>query len=203
GPPVLACEALWVIGDHGRAAVRGVTLGVSGGEIVGVAGVAGNGQRELAEALAGMRAIARGRIAVDGRDGTGHPVRARIERGLRYLPGDRRRVAIAADLSVAQNLVLKSFRQPRFGSPLWQDRGAIRREAVRLMADFRIGGAGPDAPAGVLSGGNLQKVLLARELTLPGRALVAESPTRGLDVAATRFVHDALRPAPRPRGPVP
>src|SRR5262249_3291068 len=129
GPPALACEALWVTGDHGRAAVRGVTLGVGAGGIVGVAGVAGNAQRELAEAVAGMRAVARGCVTLDGRDVTGDPVRARIERGLRYLPGDRRRVGMAADLSVAQNLALKSFRQPRFGSPLWQDRGAIRREA--------------------------------------------------------------------------
>ncbi len=197
GPPALACEGLWVAGDHGRPAVRGVTLAVHAGETVGIAGVAGNGQRELAEALAGMRAVIRGRITLDGRDITTLPVRARIERGLGYLPGDRRRVGMAPDLSVAQNLALKSFRQPRFGSALWQDRGAVRREATRLMAEFRITGAGPDAPVGVLSGGNLQKVLLARELTLPGHALVAESPTRGLDVGATRFVHDALRAAAR------
>jgi simple sugar transport system ATP-binding protein len=197
GPPALACEELWVIGDHGRPAVRGVTLAVHAGETVGIAGVAGNGQRELAEALAGLRGVTGGRILLDGREVTALPVRARIERGLGYLPGDRRRVGTASDLSVAQNLALKSFRQPRFGSALWQDRGAVRREASRLMAEFRITGAGPDAPVGVLSGGNLQKVLLARELTLPGRALVAESPTRGLDVGATHFVHDALRAAAR------
>jgi simple sugar transport system ATP-binding protein len=197
GPPVLASEALWVMGDHGRPAVRDVTLAVHAGETVGVAGVAGNGQRELAEALAGLRAVSRGRIVLDGRDVSRLPVRTRIERGLGYLPGDRRRVGTAPDLSIAQNLALKSFRQPRFGSVFWQDRGAVRREAGRLMAEFRITGAGPDAPVGVLSGGNLQKVLLARELTLPGQALVAEAPTRGLDVGAARFVHDALRAASR------
>lgn len=193
GQPILACEALWVEGDRGRPAVRGLTLAVQAGEMVGIAGVAGNGQRELAEALAGMRAVSAGRIALDGRDITHASVWARIGRGLRYLPGDRRRVGAASDLSVAHNLVLKSFRDSAFGSPVWQDRTAILAHARRLMADFRITGGEPTSPVGLLSGGNLQKVLLARELTMQGRAIVAESPTRGLDVGATRFVHDTIR----------
>ncbi len=191
--PVLACENLWVEGDRGLPAVRDLTLTVGGGETVGIAGVAGNGQRELAEALAGLRPVAGGRILLDGRDVTRAPARRRIGLGLRYLPGDRRRVGVAPDLTIAQNLILRAFQAPAFGSALWQDRAAIHAHARRLMAEFRITGGEPDSPVGLLSGGNLQRVLLARELTAQGRVLVAEGPTRGLDVAATRFVHEALR----------
>jgi simple sugar transport system ATP-binding protein len=192
-PPVLAWEALRVEGDRGRTAVRGMTLAVHPGEIVGIAGVAGNGQGELAEALAGLRPARDGRILLEGQDVTAASVRRRTRLGLRYLPADRHRVGAAPDLSIAENLVLKSFREPVFGTALWTDRRRVRAHARRLMNAFRIVGGEPDSPVRLLSGGNLQKVLLARELTLPGRALVAESPTRGLDVGATAFVHQALR----------
>jgi simple sugar transport system ATP-binding protein len=193
GAPVLECRDLRVLNDRGLEAVRGVSLAVRAGEVVGIAGVAGNGQQELAEALAGLRAVKDGAILLGGADVTRAAPRARIVGGLRYLPADRHGVAAAPNLSIADNLILKTFRDPAFGPPWWQDRAAILDHARRRMAEFNVLGGAPDAPIRLLSGGNLQKVLLARELTAGGTALVAQSPTRGLDVGATRFVHEALR----------
>ncbi|MGH7307189.1 MAG: ABC transporter ATP-binding protein [Candidatus Rokuibacteriota bacterium] len=192
GPTVLSCEDLSVGGDHGRRAVHGLTLTVSAGEVVGIAGVAGNGQRELAEALVGLRPISGGTIRLEGRDVTRASVFARIQAGLRYLPADRLRVGAAPNLSVAENLVLKRFREPAFGSWMWQDRRAVGEHALRLMRTFTVTGGEPHTPVRLLSGGNLQKMLLARELTLTGSMIVAESPSRGLDIGATRFAHALL-----------
>ena len=193
GEPVLEVRDLRVRNDRGLPAVRGLSLTVRAGEVVGIAGVAGNGQQELAEALAGLRPVEGGNLILDGAELKRLPPWARIARGLRYLPADRHGVGAAPNLSIAENLVLKSFREPAFGSPWWMDRAAVGAHARRQMADFNVVGAAADAPIRLLSGGNLQKVLLARELTAGGTLLVAQSPTRGLDVRATRFVHEALR----------
>jgi general nucleoside transport system ATP-binding protein len=173
--------------------VRGVSLAVRAGEVVGVAGVAGNGQQELAETLAGLRPAERGEVSLGGAPVTRLAPRARILRGLRYLPEDRHGVATASNLSVAENLVLKGFREAAFGPAWWQDRSAILGHARRHMEEFNVVGGAPDAPIRLLSGGNLQKVILARELTAGGTCLLAQSPTRGLDVRSTLFVHAALR----------
>ena len=193
GAPVLECRDLRVRNDRGLEAVRGVSLAVRAGEVVGIAGVAGNGQQELAETLAGLRPAEGGAILLGGADVTGAAPRARIARGLRYLPADRHGVAAAPNLSIAENLILKAFREPAFGSAWWQDGTAILAYARRRMAEFHVVGGAAEAPIRLLSGGNLQKVLLARELAAGGTVLLAESPTRGLDVGATRFVHERLR----------
>jgi simple sugar transport system ATP-binding protein len=192
GAPVLECRNLRVRSDRGTVAVRGLSLAVGAGEVVGIGGVAGNGQQELAEALAGLRPAEDGAVLLGGADVTRAAPRARIAGGLRYLPADRHGVAAAPNLSIADNLILKSFRDLAFGPSWWQDRAAILAHARRRMAEFNVLGGAPDAPIRLLSGGNLQKVLLARELTAGGTVLVAQSPTRGLDVGATRFVHEAL-----------
>src|SRR5574341_699769 len=133
---------LRVRSDRGLPAVRGVSLRVDAGEVVGIAGVAGNGQQELAEAVAGLRQVEGGAVFLGGADATRLTPRARILRGLRYLPADRHGVATAPNLSVAENLLLKVFRDPAFGSRWWLDRAAVADYARRRMAEFNVvGGA--------------------------------------------------------------
>jgi simple sugar transport system ATP-binding protein len=175
--------------------VKGVSLSVHGGAIVAVAGVAGNGQRELAELVAGMRTPAQGAIRIDGKTIRSGDPRAAIAAGVAYVPEDRLGTGVAPSVSIASNLALKSYRdRPASLGPLLRLR-RIRERAVELMRIHRIAAPGPSAPARLLSGGNVQKVVLAREFSSRPRLLVAASPTRGLDVGAIETVHSYLRDA--------
>jgi simple sugar transport system ATP-binding protein len=195
GELVLELDRLWAQGDRGGAAMKGVSLGVRAGEIVAVAGVAGNGQRELAETVAGIRAPSEGSVSVCGRVLRPADPRAAIAAGVAYVPEDRLGTGLAPSLSIASNLVLKSYRKPSASrGPLLRLR-KIRDHAVELIRRYRIAAPGPTAPARLLSGGNLQKVVLAREFSGGPRVLVAASPTRGLDVGAIETVHAYLRDA--------
>ena len=159
-----------------RPAVRGASLVVRAGEIVAVAGVAGNGQRELAETIAGMRAPTEGTVRVGGKPLRGGDPRAAIAAGVAYVPEDRLGTGVAPSLSIASNLVLKSYRgRSASRGPLLRLR-RIRENAVELIRRYRIAAPGPAAPARLLSGGNLQKVVLAREFS--GRAAARSSPRR-------------------------
>ena len=173
-----------------RRRVRGVDLDVRAGEIVGVAGVAGNGQRELAEAVTGLRA-ARGFVAVSARPVRLGDPRSAIDLGISYVPEDRLRTGVAPSLSIAQNAALKTYR--RYGFVVRPS--ALRRAARELIERYDVRAPGPDTPCRQLSGGNLQKVVLAREFGGEPRVLVAASPTRGLDVGAIETVHAYLREA--------
>jgi simple sugar transport system ATP-binding protein len=193
GPVVLDIDALVVRGDHGLDAVDGATLAVRRGEIVGVAGVAGNGQRELQEAIAGLRAVAAGSVTIAGVDCTHVPPRRRSEAGLAHVPEDRLGTGLAPGLTLEDNLVLKSHAEwPHSRLGLLRPR-AIRATAATLAADFDVRGARPGMPVSFMSGGNLQKAILARELTQPHEVLLAAAPTRGLDVAAAEAVRTHLR----------
>jgi simple sugar transport system ATP-binding protein len=195
GDVVLRVEHVWASGDRGDIAVKDAWLDVREGEIVAVAGVAGNGQRELAEAVAGMRAATRGAVRVRGRRLRNGDPRAAIAAGIAFVPEDRLGTGVAPALSVASNLVLKSYREPPVSrGPLLRLRH-IRDRAVELIRRYRIAAPGPGAPARLLSGGNLQKVVLAREFSGRPQAFVAASPTRGLDVGAIETVHAYLRDA--------
>jgi general nucleoside transport system ATP-binding protein len=195
GEPVLTVEDLWAMGDRGTDAVRGVSLTVRAGEIVAIAGVAGNGQRELAETITGMRQPTRGTVTIEGRPLHGGDARAAIRAGVAHVPEDRLHTGVAPSLSIASNLVLKSYRGPGVAKgPLLRLR-TIREHAARLIERYDVRGGTPDLPARRLSGGNLQKVVLAREFEGSPRALVVASPTRGLDVAAIETVHRYLRDA--------
>jgi simple sugar transport system ATP-binding protein len=195
GEPVLEVADLWAVGDRGGDAVRGVDLTVRAGEIVAIAGVAGNGQRELAETITGMRPPSRGSVAVAGRTLRGGDAREAIRAGIAHVPEDRLHTGVAPSLSIASNVVLKSYRDAiASAGPLLRLR-AIRDFAASLIARYDVRGGGPDAPARLLSGGNLQKVVLAREFSGEPRVLVVASPTRGLDVAAIETVHGYLRDA--------
>jgi simple sugar transport system ATP-binding protein len=179
-------------GDLGVPALRDVDLTVHAGEIVGVAGVAGNGQRELAEVITGMRRRTAGTVTVSGRPTRGGDPLEAIRRRIAYVPDDRLGTGVAPSLSIAENLVLKAFRQPPISTQGFLHPRRIQANARRLMQRFNIGAASPEIPTRQLSGGNIQKVLLARELSSQPRVLIASSPTSGLDVAATDSVRALL-----------
>jgi general nucleoside transport system ATP-binding protein len=193
--PVLTVEALRVRDDRALPALRGVSFTVHAGEILGVAGVDGNGQRELAEAIAGLRHAESGRVVfADGETG-GRP-RARV---IAHIPEDRRRTGLIGTFTVAENLILKTYDGPAFARWWGLDLRAVREATERAMREFDIRAAGPDAPATTLSGGNQQKLILARELGMDSRFVLAVQPTRGLDVGAIDYVHRRLVDA-RDRG---
>lgn len=189
GRPLLRAENLSLAAVDGRGGLEDINLEVRAGEIVGVAGVAGNGQRELAETLAGLRAPSAGRVLIEHTEVTGRGPAVTRAAGLSYVPEDRLGTGLAPGLSIADNLRLTD------DLPLWLDRRSADEHAERVIADFDVRTTGPDAVTRNLSGGNAQKVLLARELgTREGeqRALIVASPTRGLDVGATEFVRQLL-----------
>jgi simple sugar transport system ATP-binding protein len=188
---VLEVEDLWAEGDRGETALRGVSLRIQAGEILAVAGVAGNGQRELAETITGLRPATRGRIAVRGKRLRGGDPRRAIRAGIAHVPEDRLGTGVAPSLTIGSNTALKSYRSE---GPFLRRR-LMRRRADELIRDFDVRGATHATPARQLSGGNLQKVVLGREFSAQPSVLVAASPTRGLDVAAIASVHGYLRDA--------
>ncbi|MDJ0924708.1 MAG: ABC transporter ATP-binding protein [Acidimicrobiia bacterium] len=192
GEPVLSVTGLTADGDRGFEAVQDVDLEVRTGQIVGVAGVSGNGQRELAEALTGLRPVKAGQVFLGGVDITHLSVRNRIKLGLGFVPEDRLGTGLARGLPLAMNLSLKSYRVPPVATGPAVSRRAIDQRANELVDSFDIRGARPGLPVSLLSGGNLQRAILAREISERPKALVAAAPTRGLDVAATEAVRKLL-----------
>ncbi|HEX4747601.1 MAG TPA: ABC transporter ATP-binding protein [Gaiellaceae bacterium] len=195
GEVVLVAEGLVARGDRGVDALRGVSFTVRAGEVLGVAGVAGNGQRELAEAITGLRPLEAGAVTVAGRRLRGGDPREAIRAGIAHVPEDRLRTGVAPTLSIASNLVLKSYRGGDVTRGPFLLLRRIRERAVELIRRYDVRAPGPAAPARVLSGGNLQKVVLAREFAGQPKALVVAAPTRGLDVGAIETVHGYLRRA--------
>ena len=192
GEVLLSAESLVVLDDRGLEACRGVSLEVRAGEIVGIAGVDGNGQSELIDALTGLRQPASGRIVVGGKDVTNANARDVLDNGMGHIPEDRQRRGLVLDFSLAENLALHDYRTPpesRFG---WLFPRRLVERARRLLKEFDVRGGGPQTPAAALSGGNQQKVVVAREVSRDPRVLVAAQPTRGLDVGAIEFVHRRL-----------
>jgi ABC-type uncharacterized transport system ATPase subunit len=188
----LAVKGLRVAGDRGAEVVRGLDLEVTAGEIVGIAGVSGNGQRELAEAIAGLRSPAEGSVRIDAVEVAGRSPAAVRDAGLGYVPEERMRDGVIGDFSVAENLLLvDSNRAPysRFG--FLRDR-VIRRHCHDLVETFDVKTPRLETPAHNLSGGNIQKLILARELSREPRVLLAAQPTRGVDVGAARYIHERL-----------
>ncbi|MCS6828545.1 MAG: ABC transporter ATP-binding protein, partial [Caldilinea sp.] len=192
GEVLLRIENLHAKDDRGLPALRGVNLTVRAGEIVGVAGVEGNGQRELEEALRGLRAVSAGRIELCGRDVTGRMPRDIIEAGLGHVPSDRYRMGLLRDFSVAENLALVTVDRPPFTRRGLLDMSALRSHARRLAQTFDVRTSSVDARVATLSGGNAQKVVLAREIAHGPRVLLVAQPTRGVDVGAIEYVHREL-----------
>jgi general nucleoside transport system ATP-binding protein len=190
GTAGLDVDRIWVEGDRGLPAVKGATLAVQPGEIVALAGVSGNGQRELAEAITGLRPVTRGTIAVGGRTIRSGDPRAAIRAGIAYVPADRLGTGVAPSLPITMNLALKSYRTQSLGPWLLLRRMRGRAEELITRYDIRTPGAAVETRT--LSGGNLQKLVLAREFSSSPSVLVAASPTQGLDVAAIETVHRYL-----------
>ncbi len=188
GAPVLELREVHAHNDRGRPALRGISLDVRAGEVLGVAGVAGNGQAELAEVISGMRRLQAGQVLLGGRDLAGAGAAEVAEAGVGRIPEDRH-TGVVGDLSVADNLALEHLHE--FTRRGLLDRAAIQSQARLLIAEYNIK-ALPSSPARTLSGGNMQKVILARVLSRRPKLVVASEPTRGLDVGATEYVRGKL-----------
>jgi general nucleoside transport system ATP-binding protein len=185
----LDVQNLTVAGEEGRPALDGVSFQVRAGEILGVAGVQGNGQTELCEALLGLLPVVGGSVRLEGRDLTRATPQQRLRAGIGYIPEDRQEDGLVAGFSVADNLVLDVYDQPPYSSGIALNLGTIHKTAAERVADFDIRTTSTATQAGTLSGGNQQKVILAREIGRDVRLLVASQPTRGLDVGSIEFVH--------------
>ena len=190
--PVLEVRDLRMAAAPGAAPVRDVSLTVRAGEVIGIAGVSGNGQREVVEAVLGLRPAGSGSVRLHGRELTGLGVRERRGLGIAYVPEDRPGVGTAASLSVADNLALGHHRTPPLGGRARLSPRAVRSQAAELVARLGVKTAGVSAPLGSLSGGNAQKVVLARELHHEASLLVVEQPTQGVDVGAGEEIHRLL-----------
>ena len=189
GGPLLTVEDLHVLDSRGLECVRGMSFEVRAGEIVGIAGVDGNGQSELIETLTGLRRPESGHFTVRGRDLTGEGARKCFESGVGHIPEDRQLRGLVLDFSLAENIALHDFREPPDSKWGWLFPKRIAARAKKLLVEFDVRGGGPQTPAAALSGGNQQKVVVAREISRDPSILIAAQPTRGLDVGAIEFVH--------------
>jgi simple sugar transport system ATP-binding protein len=187
--PVLRVDGLTVNDDRGSEVVHGVNLEIRGGEILGIAGVAGNGQDELIEALVGLRKPAGGSVSLDGKDVTGWSSRSIYGAGLAYVPADRHRFGLVLPFTIADNLVLTSYYRAPYARGILRNDAAIHETAETRIREFDVRTPTADAKASTLSGGNQQKVVVAREFGRDLRLLVLDQPTRGLDVGSIEFIH--------------
>jgi general nucleoside transport system ATP-binding protein len=189
GEPVLRVEALRVADDRHHEVVPGATFEIRAGEILGVAGVAGNGQDELIHALVGLRRSIGGKVTLIGRDITGLSPRGINEAGVGYVPGDRHRFGLILSFPLYDNLVLTSYYRPPFAHGLLRDDAAILESAATQIERFDIRTQSPEVLTSTLSGGNQQKVIVAREFDRELKLLILDQPTRGLDVGSIEFIH--------------
>jgi simple sugar transport system ATP-binding protein len=192
GEPVLQVEDLHVRDVRGLEAVKGVSLEVRGGEVVAIAGVDGNGQLEVVQAIAGVTVPESGRVSIGGRDVTGRGVRTTTEAGVAHIPEDRHLCGLVLDFTLAENLALREYREPPISNHGLLSLGSMNERAKALLKEYDVRGGEPDTLASALSGGNQQKVAVAREIASDPRLLIAHQPTRGLDVGAIEFVHSRL-----------
>jgi general nucleoside transport system ATP-binding protein len=190
--PALEVEDLHVRDDRALEAVRGVSLTVRAGEIVALAGVDGNGQQELVEAIAGLRKPESGQIRVAGDEVGGAGVRDTSNAGVAHIPEDRQLRGLVLDFTLAENLALREYRSPPLSRHGWLNIGRMNSRARSLLREYDVRGGDPGTLASSLSGGNQQKVCVAREIASNPHLLIAHQPTRGLDVGAIEFVHRRL-----------
>ncbi|MDM8520710.1 ABC transporter ATP-binding protein [Anaerolineales bacterium HSG6] len=199
-PPVkvgrvrLKVENVTAIGSQGTPVLKNVSFEICGGEILGVAGVSGNGQRQLAETIAGLWPVAEGKIYidVDGKDATNLPPSKMIDAGLSYIPEERMHDGAIKDFSVEENMILQDHIRPPFSKGIFLNFKAIAQHAKRLIKNFNVKTPSKDTLIKNLSGGNIQKVIMARELDRHPRVLIASQPTRGVDIGATEYIHGQL-----------
>ncbi len=192
GEPVLEVDDVHALDDRGLEAVKGVSLEVREGEIVAIAGVDGNGQLELVQSIAGVRRPESGQVRVAGHDVTGLNVRATTDAGLGHIPEDRQLCGLVLDFTLAENLALRDYRKEPLSKKGFLSIGRMKERARTLLKEYDVRGGDPDTLASALSGGNQQKVAVAREIASNPNLLIAHQPTRGLDVGAIEFVHGRL-----------
>jgi ABC-type uncharacterized transport system ATPase subunit len=192
GEVVLEIDGVGALNDKGLEALRDVSLTMREGEILGIAGVAGNGQRELAEGIVGLRPVTKGSIRLAGEEITNRSPREVLDKGVSYIPADRTGVGLVMNLSVAENLILRCYRDPPVCDGLFLDGDVIADRAEELMEAYDVMAPGIQTRTRLLSGGNLQKLILAREISSQPALMVAVYPTRGLDIGATEAVRRLL-----------
>ncbi len=190
GEPILRIEAVYARNDRGLPALKGINLTVRRGEILGLAGVSGNGQKELEEVIVGTRRVEKGRLIFNGEDITGYGVGRRVSLGISCIPEDRIEIGMAPSLTVEENLILRDY--VKFTKNGFMDFEVIEKHAERLVEEFGIKTPSPKVAARTLSGGNIQRLIIARELSRNPLLLVASQPTRGLDVAGIEYVRKRL-----------
>ncbi len=188
----LDIQQLSVRNDRGLSDLEDFSLQLIKGEILGIAGVAGNGQKALAEVLTGLRKASHGRIMANGEDLNNSSARHSYIAGIAHIPEDRKTIGIAPDMSIDDNLIMKSFKNSAFARGIFQDKKSIRRNAQEKIAQFAIKSGPEGTPVRYLSGGNIQKVIIARELSEKPAVLVALYPTRGLDIGSAEYVHKVI-----------
>ncbi len=189
GEPTLVVSDLKVVDDRGQQSVNGVSFEVRAGEILGIAGVAGNGQEELVEALTGLRQPASGSVILADETVTGIGPRGLQQRGMSFVPGDRHRFGLVLSFSLADNLVLTQYDEAPYARGWFRNDQAIADWSKRAIAEYDIRTTGATVPASTLSGGNQQKAIVAREFSRKLSALILDQPTRGLDVGSIEFIH--------------
>src|SRR5512146_2670564 len=192
GPARLHIESLKTMGDRGTEALHGIGLEIHAGEIVGLAGVSGNGQRELAECLAGMRKATGGRIVIGGKDITECTLNQRVDAGMAYIPEERMRDGAIREFSVEENLYLHDHSAPQYTRGIFLDFGKMEAHASEVVDEFAVKTPSLATPLKNLSGGNIQKLIMARELSRRPDVLIAAQPTRGVDIGATEYIHQRL-----------
>jgi simple sugar transport system ATP-binding protein len=188
----LSLRDVWADNDLGTPGLQGVSLDLRAGEILGVAGVSGNGQRELAQAINGLRTITKGTVKAGGKDITGASPAVIIQQGVSYVPEERMEDGMIKEFTVAENLILREVNQQPFSRGGFLNFRAISRQSDELIKEFNVKTPSKDTPVKNLSGGNIQKLLLARELSRKPEVIIAAQPTRGLDIGATEYVHQVL-----------
>lgn len=190
GPERIDIRDLRAMGDRGTECLCGVDLVIRGGEIVGLAGVSGNGQRELAECLSGVRKSLGGSIIMDGKDISHMPLKQRVESGLAFIPEERMRDGAIREFSVQENIFLHDH--AHYARGIFLDFARMKTFAKQLISQFNVKTPGLDTPIKNLSGGNIQKVIMARELARKPKVLIAAQPTRGVDIGATEYIHQQI-----------
>jgi len=178
--------------ERGHLRLKNASLEVHSGEIVGIAGVSGNGQRSLAKVIAGLREVFQGKITLDNKDVTNLSASEMFDAGLSYIPEERMHDGAVKDFSVAENLILQDHNRPPFSKGIFLDFKFIAKHAAEMISSFNVKTPSQETPAKNLSGGNIQKMILARELARKPRVLIAAQPTRGVDIGATEYIHNQL-----------
>ncbi|MDY3250444.1 MAG: ABC transporter ATP-binding protein [Candidatus Choladocola sp.] len=193
GKPVLQVENLWTSGEKEISKIRGISLDVKAGEIVGVAGIDGNGQSELIEAITGLRRVEKGKVVLDGKDITNLSVKKIRKAGMTHIPEDRNTRGLNRSLSIADNIIVVQHGDKPFANGIINNRKAAEEYTEKLIEKFDIRPASANLPTSSLSGGNAQKVVVAREVSMGGKLLIASQPTRGVDIGAIESIRSIIQ----------